>query len=142
VKFEFEKYVGPKPLFFGMKSDQVMSVLGKSPDHSRPAGEFGGAREDYSDIGVNYDEDGNAAEFCFGPSEDFELLVSGKVVIGKGGVSNPVKLFRKLDESPKEVVGFLVFLKLGVNTTGYHDNDQSQRAINVFKKGYWDAQIV
>lgn len=42
------------------------------------------------------------------------------------------------DGAPHEVVGFLVFLNLGITVTGLHDGDQSQRAVTAFARGRWD----
>jgi hypothetical protein len=36
---------------------------------------------------------------------------------------------------PLESLGFLVFLRLGFTTTGYHDDDESQRTLVLFKEG-------
>jgi hypothetical protein len=39
------------------------------------------------------------------------------------------------------VLGFLVFTRLGVTTTGYHDDDESQRALTIFPRGTWDLLL-
>jgi hypothetical protein len=142
LKFEFEPYKGPIPLEFGMTQSEVSQVLGAPPKYSRPPNEYGRARDDYGYIGVNFDEHGKAAEFCFSPSNEFSLVYLGTTIIGQGAVNDPISIFKRIDPKPKETLGFLVFLGLGVNTTGYHDNDNSQRAINVFKRGFWDGHIV
>jgi len=125
-----------------MTPSEVSQVLGLSPEYSSPPNEYGGARDDYGDIAVNFDEQGKAAEFCFIQSTKISLVYSGATIIGQGAVSDPVSIFKKMDLKPQEILGFLVFVGLGVNTTGYHDNDKSQRAINVFKRGFWDGHIV
>lgn len=142
MKFEFEPYVGPLPLRFGMDSAEVSKALGLSPQYSRPPNDYGGARDDYGDLGVNFDQDGKAAEFCFAPSSYISLVYSGTTIIGPGAISDPVSVFKKVDPSPIDLLGFLVFVGIGVNTTGYHDGDKSQRAINVFRKGFWDRVLV
>jgi len=142
LKFEFKEYEGPIPLKFGMTSHEVREVMGRTPDFSKPPNGYGGARDDYGDIAVNFDGQGKAAEYCFIPSNEISLVYSGNTIIGQGAVKDPVSVFKSLDPSPKETLGFLVFVGIGVNTTGYHDNDESQRAINVFKRGHWDEHIV
>jgi hypothetical protein len=42
------------------------------------------------------------------------------------------------DGDPKEIVGFLVLRDLGVTLTGFHDNDEAQKAVTVFERGRWD----
>ncbi|MEZ0604616.1 hypothetical protein ACAX43_21020 [Paraburkholderia sp. IW21] len=44
----------------------------------------------------------------------------------------------KIDGAPYEYVGFVILLNLGVTMTGFHDADESQKAITVFEKGRWD----
>jgi len=38
----------------------------------------------------------------------------------------------------ERVVGFIVLLSLGVAFTGFHDDDESQKAVSVFGKGSYD----
>lgn len=44
----------------------------------------------------------------------------------------------KLDGNPRASFGFIIFSNLGIAVTGLHDNDESQRAVTAFRKGYWD----
>ena len=37
-----------------------------------------------------------------------------------------------------EYVGFIVFLGLGLTLTGFHDGNDSQRAVTAFARGRWD----
>jgi hypothetical protein len=46
------------------------------------------------------------------------------------------------DPDLKEVVGFIVSLKLGISATGFHDGDESQKAIHAFKRDSWNRFIV
>jgi hypothetical protein len=41
-------------------------------------------------------------------------------------------------DQPYEDVGYIIFYKLGIAVTGFHDNDESQKAITIFEEGYWD----
>ncbi len=52
---------------------------------------------------------------------------------------NPALLLRESGSAP--ALGFLVFTRLGVTTTGYHDDDEDQRAITVFPLGKWDEML-
>ncbi|MRW94193.1 hypothetical protein GJ699_29890 [Duganella sp. FT80W] len=42
------------------------------------------------------------------------------------------------DGDLKEVLGFVLSLKLGIALSGFHDNDESQKAIHAFRYGDWD----
>lgn len=35
----------------------------------------------------------------------------------------------------------VLFHRLGIRFTGFHDNDESQKAIGVVRKGYWDEYV-
>lgn len=37
-----------------------------------------------------------------------------------------------------EALGFILSLKLGLAFSGFHDDDESQRAIHAFREGDWD----
>jgi hypothetical protein len=52
--------------------------------------------------------------------------------------TNSIKRIAALDGNIYEFYGFLVFLDLGITLTGFHDNDESQKALTVFACGRWD----
>jgi hypothetical protein len=61
-------------------------------------------------------------------------------ILGINAFGDP-EAFRKLcslDGNPKETLGFIVLLNLGITMTGFHDGDESQKAITAFAKGRWD----
>jgi len=62
-------------------------------------------------------------------------------VFGINPFSDP-EAFEKLcelDGDPKEVLGFIILLNLGLTMTGFHDGDESQKAITVFSRDRWDV---
>jgi len=42
------------------------------------------------------------------------------------------------DDDLKEALGFVLSLKLGIALSGFHDDDESQKAIHAFRFGDWD----
>ena len=44
----------------------------------------------------------------------------------------------RIDGNPKEFVGFIVLLTLGIAFTGFHDGEVSQIAVSLFAKGGYD----
>lgn len=42
------------------------------------------------------------------------------------------------DAGLMEVLGYIVSLKLGIAVTGFHDGDESQKAIHAFRQNDWD----
>ena len=141
MKFIIEPFVGAKPILFGMSSEEVHKIMGKLPESSRPSNEYGGPREDYHELGINYDNDGAVAEICFSPVDNLQLIYKNKILIGANAIVDPNELFETDAGKPVETFGFLVYQHIGINTAGYHDNEPSQEAINVFRKGYWDDEL-
>jgi hypothetical protein len=45
----------------------------------------------------------------------------------------------RLDGAPREALGSIVLRRIGVTMGGFHDKDESQRAITVFSRGRWDV---
>lgn len=45
----------------------------------------------------------------------------------------------RLDGNPCEVLGFIVLRNLGITLTGFHDKDESQKALTAFARGRWDV---
>lgn len=43
------------------------------------------------------------------------------------------------DRDLVEVFGFVLSLRLGVALSGFHDGDESQKAIHAFREGDWDS---
>jgi len=55
--------------------------------------------------------------------------------IGPEGPTLALQTLMALDKEPRESVGFLVFFKLGVWTTGFHDDDPAQLSLGAFASG-------
>jgi hypothetical protein len=56
----------------------------------------------------------------------------------------PINVIYKLmvhDNNPLIYLGFVVFLKLGISMTGFHDDDISQKSVSIFEYGAWDKRI-
>jgi len=43
------------------------------------------------------------------------------------------------DNELVDVLGYIVSIRLGIAVTGFHDGDETQKAIHAFKKGDWDV---
>jgi hypothetical protein len=43
-----------------------------------------------------------------------------------------------LDGDPREILGFIVLLNLGITMTGFHDGDEGQKAVTVFTRDRWN----
>ena len=67
----------------------------------------------------------------FGPGA-IDLSIEGRPIWSTEDQPDPNPTFLALDPAPVTTVGFWIYLRLGVSTTGYHDDDEGQRAIAVF----------
>ncbi|MDJ0839153.1 MAG: hypothetical protein QNK37_21735 [Acidobacteriota bacterium] len=135
LQFEIVPYFGVKPVMFGFRPPKVRKCFGFDPEVTIDMGE---REEDYAGVLVRYSEKKNmVVELTFAPNTA-PLLFKGEQLLGPGAVPNPLDVFLKYDNKPLETVGFVLFMKLGIAVTGYHDGDVSQRAITIFAKNHWD----
>ena len=131
MKFEIRPFVGIGNAEFGMTPLEIEAVLG--PSISETITNRGEREEIREYIAVRYDNRG-VVEFAFPSGAD--LTIDDVDLFGASG---PVVVLMGYDPSPKECFGFLIFLKIGVTITGYHDGEESQRAITTFQRGRWDS---
>ena len=125
-----EPYVSAGGLKFGATYDDVVSALGepRSEEKSR-----------LGEVVVRYD--GMGASISSRGVVEVYFLPDAYVSILGIDVFNDLKAFRelcRLDGNPKELLGFIILLKLGVTMTGFHDGDEAQRAVTAFESGRWD----
>ena len=126
-------YVGVGSIRFGMTPEKVAAVLGK-PDSTTTSGR-GELEEHRSEMTLRYDSEGNElVEISLYP--DSGLNLDGENLYGSTDLT---RYLLSKDPNPVECFGFLLFLKLGIATTGFHDEDEDQEAISIFKKGLWDS---
>lgn len=132
TQFDIRPHVGALPVTFGMHRDDVHRLLGP-PEHSSPIWNKSGFSESYlrGVYNVGYDNDWKANHVGFGPGV-IELSIDGRPIWSPDHQPDPNPVFLALDPAPVATVGFWIYLRLGVTTTGYHDDDESQRAITAF----------
>lgn len=136
IKFEIESFVGALPLRFGMNPDEVVSVIGEP--ETRGLHFLGGLNFSYYAPGlalnVGFDKDsGLATHFGFGrlSSVSFKGLdVFGDPVAWKSIV--------RMSSDCHEWVGLVILCDLGIQLSGFHDDDVSQLGIVTFPQGRYD----
>jgi hypothetical protein len=132
MTFVLRPYIGADPLSFDMDSFAVAAVLG--PPQAVKINRLGERAENRRGVGIRYSAaDGKVAEIGLVPSES--LVFEGHDLLHN---PDPVGVLMTFDPVPLESVGFLVFLELGVTLTGFHDDDVSQQAATIFRRGRWD----
>jgi hypothetical protein len=130
--FEIQPYVGACPILLGMTESEVISIAGEPMVKSvNKSGEKDHSYEAWSLRYSSVDE--RVVEIGFGPP--------AKAKFSGMDVFEGSDFFEKViavDGSPFEYYGFIVLQKLGITLTGFHDDQESQKAITVFAKGRWD----
>jgi hypothetical protein len=127
--FSLVPYVGAIPVTFEMSSTDVESVIG--PPSSVETNFIGERDERRDGLSIRYSiADGKVVEVSFLPGVD--LVFEGRNMFKEPDL---VGYLRQFDQEVYEYMGFLIFLDLGITVTGFHDNDDAQKAIVAFRKG-------
>ena len=131
--FDIQPFIGTLPIRFGAPRSRVLEIMG-------PPDVTGGNSDSWGpglEINIGYSDDGMVDHIGFRPGE-FELTLNGKTIWTPTVHPDPNLSFLMLDQEPLEHVGFLVFTKLGIKTTGYQDDDPNEFALALFPSGAWD----
>ncbi len=115
---------------FGMSLDEVLEALGKPDITSKNRG---------GETTLNY----RTQLVTIGSAGMAEVGILPQLPVTIHGISifSDPDAFPKLcqiDGDAKEDLGFIVLLNLGITMTGFHDFDESQKAITAFARGRWD----
>ena len=133
--FTFVPFVGPSPLRFGMTPEEVATLVG-DPERLFPD-PFGNRSESRAGYSLGYDaKSGELTEAVFSKGE---LLFHG---VNLFAIANVIDFLRKYDTSPQMAVGMIFFVNLGLRLSGFHDGDESQKAIGVTARGHWDEFLL
>jgi hypothetical protein len=138
IKFEIESFVGALPLRFGMSPDEVVSVIGEP--RTRSTHLLGGLNLDYYapglDVSVGFDkESGLAAHFGFGRLSSIRF--KGFEVFDDPTAWQSIV---RMSSDCHKWVGLLILCDLGIQLSGFHDNDPNQLGIVAFPQGRYDHQ--
>src|SRR4051812_27044790 len=116
LRFAIRPFEGANPVLFGMPRVQVLEVLGPPAVAGKGSDSWGKSLE----ICIGYDA-GTVNHLGFSPGE-FELRLLDDLLWAAGSKDDPNVVLLRHDPEPVERVGFLVFAKIGVTTTGFHDD--------------------
>ena len=136
--FNIEPFVGALPVRFGMHRLEVHRLLGP-PEASHPIWDRSGTTDYWNEsrINVGYDNAGTVKHVGFSPA-GCELSVSGALLWSLDEQPDPNPHLLRRDPSPVESVGILIYLALGISTSGYHNGDEAQLALTASPIGTWD----
>lgn len=129
---EVNSYQSINGIDFDSKQASVISLFG-APDR-RSVNREKEVEFHFRDFILRFDANSEGLRECtLLPGCDAK--VNGCLVDWLGGFLN---WLASEDGDLKEVYGFVLSLKLGVAVTGFHDGDDSQKAIHAFRYGDWD----
>jgi hypothetical protein len=136
ITFQIESFIGALPLRFGKSQDEVVNAIGAPRTNS--TNYLGGATFNYYspglDLNVGFDKDtGFATHFGFGRLSSVrfgQLDVFGDPTCWKSIVG--------MSSDCHEWVGFIICCDLGIQLSGFHDDDESQLAISMFPEGDYE----
>lgn len=134
----FHPYVGVGQVRLGMTPDEVAAVLGP-PDDSELIADMGEIREQREQAALQavYSAgDKRLVELGFSPP--IARLEFDGVPLFAARSDDALGRVIQHDPSPLTIHGFVVFFGLGLTMTGFHDDDETQKAVTVFAKGRWD----
>ena len=131
TNWNYDVYEGVGPIKFGMSDVSVREIMG-TPDHVQKNMEKG-THEFYGKCSIIYSKEGKVVEITFSPG--IKVFYDGKNLFDHDTLDH----LTKLDNQPYECLGFILFLKLGIFLSGFHDDDESQKAVGFFQKGHWDG---
>lgn len=140
--FDIQPYAGALPITFGMTREEVHRLLGP-PESSHPVWDGSGVSESYNAARhtVCYDNAGAVNHLGFSPG-GAGLAILGRPIWTVAHQPDPNPVLLALDPAPLEFVGFWFFAVIGVTSTGYHDDDSSQRAVSVCVRGGKSAELL
>ncbi len=133
MRFDIQPLRGALPILFGMTRKEVHRLVGK-PESSQRIYKQLGTVDNYSGFNIAYDNAGLVNHLGFSPS-GVELALEGALLWDAKNQPDPNPALLVLDPEPIEESGFWYFTKLGVTTTGFHDDDPGQRAVTVKSAG-------
>jgi hypothetical protein len=130
--FEIDPHIGVGPFRFGMTESDVIAtgLLPKNKTRNR-RGEPNWIYDGYS---VRFGaKDGLLCDVGF--SKQCRVLLRGIDVFADSDALGKI-----LSQAPNvfEFYGFLVFPDLGITLTGFHDGNESDKALTAFVRGHWD----
>ena len=122
------------PVSFDMSESEVIAHIGapQRTDENMNQREY-----HYSDFVVRFDSDNQRmCEVTLSP-EIFEKVEIDQLKLDWSNHSKVFETLCQADGNPFDSVGFIILYKLGIAMTGFHDGNDSQKAITVFRKNSW-----
>jgi len=147
MDFDIISFTGVGLLRFGMTPDEAHAIVGTPGDMcilDYPNSTKKERRETYSSgMHIMFTEPASSArlvEFVFW-DQCRRLRYGGMDLFQVMPRVNVVRRLAADDPDVKETFSILVFLRLGITLTGFHDGEESNLSVTVFEPGRWDEYV-
>ena len=140
-EFDIEPFVGALPVRFGMQRAEVHRLLGP-PETPSIIWNRSGTVDNWNEsrVNVGYDNEGVVKHVGFSPG-GCSVSLRGAPLWSLDEQPDPNPHLLRLDPTPVESVGILIYAALGISTSGYHDGDEAQWALTTSPAGIWDDVV-
>jgi hypothetical protein len=143
--WELYPHEGAGPLRFGMTPEAVHAVLSEPlvARPRRPAMAAKASRQEMYPpaLGLTYQQDDTGLALVaigFGKAMAAVSYAGAKLFATRPDAV--LRLFAAKDPEPRQIAGAIVFLRLGVGLTGFHDGATDDLAVNISAAGQWDGR--
>jgi hypothetical protein len=132
--FELTPYMGLPSLTFGATRAAVMGSLGPPNEAFSPPGSRYLAYPPC--LHVVLDAEDLVSEIQFAPGQCVVAIQGHEILtVGADGPRLDLRRLIILDPAPREQLGVLLFFRLGLLTTGFHNREWAQRGFAAFRRG-------
>jgi hypothetical protein len=131
-------FQGVNSIKFGMSPEEVANILGASDtvseNHLKQRIEF----RSFANFAYSSEEPRILCHIGFG--RQMSRVIFDNINFFEDDSNSVLRRLIIKDSAPMLYLGFLVFIKLGISLTGFHDQDISQKALSLFEEGAWDKR--
>jgi hypothetical protein len=134
-----QPYVGVGNIKFGMDQNEIQKILGQPEDVlARKNNSINEYRTDIT-IPITHYTNGILDEITF--SRQTEILLLNDMNILRQNEKTVLEYILKLDPDTKYYAETVISLGLGLSFTGFHNGEESDKAVTVFARGVFDILI-
>lgn len=135
-------YTRVNEIKFGSSSEELSTEFDLTPTIKKNKNGYNryifGAETPY----FTYSSDDKLEEVSFSKHVSRQIFLHEHLISWDSGIANLQYAYEISNNSNTfEVVGFIVFLDLGLAFSGFHDGDEDQKAIVCFARHRWDRFI-
>lgn len=138
-KFEIFPGIGAGSITFGMTSDEVEALIGlpetKILNEQNELVEF----RSFMNVAYASPPENKLSHIGFG--RQMEGVKYEGISVFLESPDDVIKKMMEIDPEPYLFVGFVIFLKLGISLTGFHDEDIEQKSLAIFNHNDYEKYV-